>query len=79
MLVVIGDLDVGGAFDYTGMVFVLGGDIEFSGANKTWVGGAFTADIIDNGDGTYSYGIPSVRFNGNSNFVYSAAANVFGQ
>ena len=74
MLVVIGDLDVGGAFDYTGMVFVLGGDIEFSGANKTWVGGAFTADIIDNGDGTYSYGIPSVHFNGNSNFVYSAAA-----
>ncbi len=43
-----------------------------SGANKTIIGGTFAANIIDNGDGTYDYGIPEVRFNGNSNFLYSA-------
>ena len=43
-----------------------------SGANKDIIGGFFCADIIDNGDGTYSYGTPTVEFNGNSNFLYSA-------
>jgi len=72
LLVINGDLDYNGAFTYTGLVFILGGEFEMSGANKTIIGGTFAADIIDNGDGTYDYGIPKVRFNGNSNFLYSA-------
>ncbi len=74
LLVVNGDLDYNGAFTFTGLVFVLGGEFTMSGANKTIVGGTFTANVIDNGDGTYSYGTPTVSFNGNSNFLYSFQA-----
>ena len=72
LLVVTGGLDFNGAMTYTGLVFILGGDFTMSGANKDIIGGTFAAYIIDNGDGTYSYGTPTVRFNGNSNFLYSA-------
>ena len=72
LLVVNGDLNFNGAHTYTGLVFILGGTFEMSGANKNIIGGTFAANIIDNGDGTYDYGIPEVRFNGNSNFLYSA-------
>ncbi len=72
LLVVKGNLDYNGAFTYTGLVFILGGEFTMSGANKTIVGGTFAANVIDNGDGTYSYGTPTVVFNGNSNFLYSA-------
>ena len=72
LLVINGDLDYNGAFTYTGLLFILGGEFEMSGANKTIIGGTFAANIIDNGDGTYDYGVPAVRFNGNSNFLYSA-------
>ncbi len=74
LLVVNGDLHYNGAFIYTGLVFILGGEFEMSGANKTIIGGIFVANIIDNGDGTYSYGTPTITFNGNSNFLYSAQA-----
>ena len=72
LLVVKGDLDYNGAFTYTGLIFILGGEFTMSGANKTIIGGTFAANVIDNGDGTYSYGTPTVAFNGNSNFLYSA-------
>ena len=65
LLVVNGDLNFNGAYTYTGLVFILGGTFEMSGANKNIIGGTFAANIIDNG-------IPEVRFNGNSNFLYSA-------
>jgi hypothetical protein len=74
LLVVDGNLDYNGAFTYTGLVFVLGGEFTMSGANKTIVGGTFVANMIDNGDGTYSYGTPIVDFNGNSDFLYSTQA-----
>jgi len=41
------------------------------GANKSVTGGMFTANIIDNGNGTYDYGTPSIRLVGNSDFYYS--------
>ena len=72
LLVVTGGLDLNGAITYTGLIFILGGEFTMSGANKNIIGGTFAANVIDNGDGTYSYGIPEVRFNGNSNFLYSA-------
>ena len=72
LLVVTGGLDLNGAITYTGLIFILGGEFTMSGANKNIIGGTFAANIIDNGDGTYDYGIPEVRFNGNSNFLYSA-------
>ena len=71
LLVVTGDLNFNGAYTYTGLVFVLGGETAMSGANKNIIGGIFAANVIDNGDGTYSYGTPTVTFNGNSNFLYS--------
>ncbi len=74
LLVVKGNLEYSGAFDYTGSVFILGGELTMNGANKTIVGGTFTAKLIDNGDGTYDYGVPTIEFNGNSNFLYSAQA-----
>ena len=74
LMVIKGTLDYNGAFNYVGLVFVLGGDLQMSGANKNLIGGTFAANIIDNGDGTYDYGIPEIRFNGNSNFLYSAQA-----
>jgi len=74
LMVVKGTLDYNGAFNYVGLVFVLGGNMQMSGANKSLIGGTFAAHIIDNGDGTYRYGIPEIRFNGNSNFLYSAQA-----
>jgi len=74
LMVVKGTLDYNGAFNYVGLVFVLGGGLEMSGANKNLIGGTFAAKIIDYGDGTYGYGIPAIRFNGNSNFLYSAQA-----
>jgi hypothetical protein len=74
LLVVDGDLDYNGAFTYTGLVFILGEQFTMSGANKTLVGGTFAANVIDNGDGTYSYGTPTVVFNGNSDFLYSQQA-----
>ena len=73
LMVVNGNLDFNGAFTYTGLVFILGGEFTMSGANKDIIGGTFAANIIDNGDGTYSYGTPTVAFNGNSNFLYSSA------
>ena len=72
LLVVKGDLDYNGAFTYTGLIFILGGEFTMSGANKNIISGTFAANLIDNGDGTYSYGTPTVGFNGNSNFLYSA-------
>ena len=74
LMVVRGTLDYNGAFNYVGLVFVLGGDLQMSGANKNLIGGTFAANIIDYGNGTYGYGIPEIRFNGNSNFLYSAQA-----
>ena len=74
LMVVKGTLDYNGAFNYVGLVFVLGGDLQMSGANKNLIGGTFAANIIDYGNGTYGYGIPAIRFNGNSNFLYSAQA-----
>jgi hypothetical protein len=73
ILVVKGDLDVGGAFDFTGLVLVTGGTTYIHGVNKEFVGGIFTADIVDNGDGTYSYGSTNVDIRGKSLFAYSGA------
>ncbi len=72
LLVVKGTLHYNGAFTYTGLIFVLGGQFTMSGANKTIIGGMFIADVIDNGDGTYDYGIPTIDLNGNSDFLYSS-------
>ncbi|MCH6569112.1 MAG: hypothetical protein IH794_03340 [Acidobacteria bacterium] len=71
LLVVNGTLNYNGAFTYTGMVFILGGEFTMSGANKTIIGGTFTANVMDNQDGTFSYGVPKIILNGNSNFLYS--------
>ena len=71
LLVIRGTLRYQGSFNYTGMIFILGGDLTMGGANKSVTGGMFTANIIENVDGTYAYGIPSIRLNGNSDFFYS--------
>ncbi|MDA2934471.1 hypothetical protein MYX82_09015 [Acidobacteria bacterium AH-259-D05] len=71
LLVVTGTLEIGGAFDFDGLILVLGGDLWLHGANKSIVGGIFTANVIDNWNGTYSYGEPAIRLSGDSNVLYS--------
>lgn len=73
ILVVKGDLDYQGAFDYDGLVLVLGnGSISLGGANKSITGGVLVANLIENGDGTFSFGVSSFSLGGNSNFYFDS-------
>ena len=75
ILVVTGTLEIGGAFDFDGLILSLGGDVWMHGANKTITGGIFTANLIyDEVNETYTYGDNSVRMSGNSNFLFSGSA-----
>ncbi|MEE8586378.1 MAG: hypothetical protein V3T83_16150, partial [Acidobacteriota bacterium] len=73
LLIVTGKLDYSGSFDYKGMIMVVGeGDVEFSGANKSVIGGLYVAKIENQG-GTPSFGNPTFTLGGNSNFYYSSS------
>ncbi len=67
-----GNLIYEGAFDFDGVVLVLGeGNVTLSGANKTITGGLLIARIEDEGAGNYSVGVPTLSLSGNSDFVFS--------
>lgn len=71
ILIVKGALDYSGAFDYNGLILVLGeGRVEFSGANKSIVGGIYTAKILEDEYGNRTFGIPEMTLSGNSNFYF---------
>lgn len=70
LLVVRGDFDYRGAFDYDGLVLVVGsGSVSMSGANKNLVGGMLVANTIESGNG-YEFGDATFDLGGNSNLLY---------
>ena len=72
-IIVKGHFTLSGAFDYRGLILVVGeGSMEISGANKAIIGGLFLANVVDNGDGTYSYAAPLLTLGGNSKFYYAS-------
>ncbi|MFQ5739818.1 MAG: hypothetical protein ACE5JX_12465 [Acidobacteriota bacterium] len=73
LLVVKGALDLGGAFVFDGVVLAIGqGDVWLHGANKDLTGGLFVARLEDAGDGSYTFGVPTTRFSGNSNLIFDS-------
>lgn len=74
LLVVRGGLEYDGAFDYEGLVMVVGeGSVRLAGANKTLTGGLLIARLEQDGS-TVRYGRPQLDLRGNSNLVYSEEA-----
>ncbi len=70
LLVVKGKLELGGAFVFDGLVLALGeGDVWLHGANKDLGGGLLVARIEEDGNGGWTFGVPTVRISGNSNIV----------
>jgi hypothetical protein len=74
LTVVRGKLTMEGAFTYRGLILVVGeGNANIGGTNMGILGGLFLAKMIDNGDGTYSYGIPKLSVRGQANVYYQAS------
>ena len=75
ILVITGELRYTGAFDYTGLVMVVGeGDADLRGANKDITGGMIVANLEDDGNGGYEYGTATVGIYGNSHFMFDGAS-----
>ncbi len=73
ILVVRGTFDLGGAFDFNGLVLVVGsGELRLHGANKTLSGGVYVVNVEENEDGSVRFGTPTVDISGNSNFVFDS-------
>jgi len=71
ILVVTGRLDYNGAFDYDGMIFVIGeGTVDMGGVNKNITGGMLVAALEEDEMGGYTLGRTYLRLSGNSNFIY---------
>ncbi len=73
-MVVRGRFEVGGAFQYNGIVLVVGeGEIDLHGANKDLFGGVYVARIEGpDEDGNYTFGVPTIEVQGNSNFYFDS-------
>ena len=75
ILVITGALRYTGAFDYNGLVLVVGeGDADLRGANKDITGGMIVAKLDDDGNGGYVYGTPTVGIYGNSHFLFDSTS-----
>jgi hypothetical protein len=71
LLIVKGTLNYSGAFNYDGLILVVGdGDIDVSGANKSIIGGVFLARLEHDADGNPVYGSPTFTLGGSSNFYF---------
>lgn len=71
ILVVKGDFYYSGAFDFDGVILVLGeGNLYMSGANKDITGGLFVSRVESDGSGGWSLGTPTISIEGNSNFYF---------
>lgn len=75
LLVVRGELSYQGAFNFNGLILVLGeGVADVGGANKSVVGGMFVANIEEDEEGNPSFGTARFTLSGNSNFFYRGAS-----
>jgi hypothetical protein len=71
ILIVKGHLDYSGAFDYNGLILVVGdGSVNISGANKSIIGGMYVAQLLDDGNGNHSFGTPAFTLSGRTNFYF---------
>ena len=74
LFIVRGRLDVNAGVDYRGLILVVGdGEADLAGLNGGILGGLFVAKLIDNGDSTFSFGIPEFRLAGNTNFYFQGS------
>jgi hypothetical protein len=72
LLVVKGKFEYNGGFNYNGLILVVGeGEVDIGGANKTVVGGIYTARIEEDADGNQVFGTPSFSLGGQSNFFFA--------
>jgi hypothetical protein len=75
ILVITGALRYTGAFDYNGLVMVIGeGDADLRGANKDITGGMIVANLEDDGSGGYQFGTPTIGLYGNSHFLFDSTS-----
>lgn len=72
LLLVRGALTINGAFEFEGLIVVLGGELNLSGANKGVIGGIYLADLEADENGDPVFGDPSFTVGGNSNFYYAS-------
>ncbi|HUV14527.1 MAG TPA: hypothetical protein VMY18_12850, partial [Acidobacteriota bacterium] len=71
ILIVKGHFEYSGAFDFNGLILIVGdGSVNISGANKSIVGGMYIAQLLENGDGSHSFGNPAFTVSGASNFYF---------
>ncbi len=71
LLIVKGSLNYQGAFNYNGLILVIGeGHLEIGGANKSIIGGVYVARLEPDAQGNPSFGVPSFTLAGNSNFYF---------
>jgi hypothetical protein len=71
LLIVKGMLEYNGAFNYNGLILVVGdGEVDAGGANKSIVGGIYIAKLEKDGNGNPYFGTPSFTLGGNSNFYF---------
>ncbi|UCF36237.1 MAG: pilus assembly PilX N-terminal domain-containing protein [Acidobacteriota bacterium] len=71
ILVVKGKLEYSGAFDYNGLILVIGdGEVTISGANKSIIGGLYLAEILQDENGEHLFGIPEFTISGMTNFYF---------
>ncbi|RPI27033.1 MAG: hypothetical protein EHM61_09885 [Acidobacteria bacterium] len=69
VMIVRGALNIGGSFTYDGVILVLGqGSLRMHGSNKSLIGGVYVVNVTRNGDGSASFGTPTIDIQGNSNF-----------
>jgi hypothetical protein len=79
ILIVKGAFKVGGSFTYDGVILVVGeGDVELGGTNKSFVGGMYVANMVENPDGTHGFGVPTLNDSGNSNFYMKSDSILLG-
>lgn len=72
LLVVKGKLDYNGAFNWDGLILIVGdGELDIGGANKAILGGVYLANISRDADGNPYFGVPSFTLAGNSTFFFS--------
>lgn len=75
VLVVTGSLDYQGAFDFNGLVLVLGdGDVKMGGAVKDITGGMLVSKLVPLEGGGYEMGIPSAIIAGVSTFIFDGTS-----
>ncbi len=71
ILIVKGHLEYSGAFNFNGLILVLGeGSVNISGANKAIIGGLYIAQLLEDEDGNASFGIPSFTISGRTSFYF---------